>query len=294
MWWLARAEWHLPGDDSWLSDAEAAYANAQRFTKRRVEFLIARWTAKQALCRALALPAVPGTLRRIEVRHEPSGAPLACLDAQPVGLPISLTDRAGWAVCLLGPRPPGTGWASGTPGTGWADPSHGTRGAGWAGTTNGAGLAAGPGAGAGAGRIGCDLELVEARSDAFVRDYLTPSERRYVDAAADRETRYLAANLIWSAKESGLKVLTTGLRRDTRSVEVAVGTGAGGWAELTVRTTEGAAFAGWWCRFGAFILTVATERELPAPASFDDPPLLAAAEPSHTWLHRPETAQPVS
>ena len=30
------------------------------------------------------------------------------------------------------------------------------------------------------------------------------------------------ANLIWSAKESALKVLRTGLRRDTRSVDVSL------------------------------------------------------------------------
>jgi 4'-phosphopantetheinyl transferase len=269
MRWLARAEEHLPGDWSWLSDAETAYANAQRFTKRRVEFLVARWTAKQALCRALELPAVPGILRRIEVRHAPSGAPVACLDARPVGVPISLTDRAGWAVCVLAADPPG-----------------------------------------GTARIGCDLELVEPRSDTFVGDYLTAAERRYVATASDRDARQLAANLIWSAKESGLKVLTTGLRRDTRSVEVTLGTAPsvqeprgqrpGGpelapseWAELTVRTAEGDAFPGWWRRFGAFVLTVAAEQAFPAPAGFDDPPLLSGAEPTHSWLRRPETAQPV-
>jgi 4'-phosphopantetheinyl transferase len=272
MRWLARGEEHLPGDHSWLSDAETAYANAQRFTKRRVEFLVARWTAKQALCHALSLPAVPGTLRRLEVRHAPSGAPLACFDARPVGVPISLTDRAGWAVCVLG-----------TDVAGGPDVPGGADAPGWA------------------GRIGCDLELVEPRTDAFVDDYLTATERRYVAAASGPDARQLAANLIWSAKESGLKVLTTGLRRDTRSVEVTVGAAPSrqgssgqepdGWAALTVRTAEGDAFPGWWRRFGAFVLTVAAERAFPAPAGFDDPPLLSGAEPTHSWLRRPETAQ---
>ena len=40
--------------------------------------------------------------------------------------------------------------------------------------------------------------------------------------AARRPGRDKAANLIWSAKESALKVLETGLRRDTRRVEVTV------------------------------------------------------------------------
>jgi len=31
--------------------------------------------------------------------------------------------------------------------------------------------------------VGCDIEIVEPRSDAFVRDYLTEPERRLVAAA---------------------------------------------------------------------------------------------------------------
>ena len=34
--------------------------------------------------------------------------------------------------------------------------------------------------------LGCDLELVEPRSDAFVGDFLTPAEQRLVAAAAER------------------------------------------------------------------------------------------------------------
>ena len=242
MWWLARAEQHLPADESWMSQAETAYANSKRFTKRRTEFLVARWTAKQALSQVLPVPSATPSLRRLEVRHEPSGAPVVYLDGAPVGMRISMTDRAGWAVCVLGGR---------------------------------------------SGRLGCDLELVEPRSDGFVRDYLTAAERRYVDAAADPDARQLAANLIWSAKESGLKVLTTGLRRDTRSVEVTVTGTASGWGALSVRTAEGATFPGWWRRFGGFVLTLAAEDAFPVPTGLDDPPLLAAAQPTHNWLRRP-------
>ncbi len=242
MWWLARGEEHLPGDSSWLSQGEANYVNAKRFTKRRTEFLVARWAAKHALGQVLSTPLTLAGLRRIEVRHAASGAPVACLDGEPVDLQISLTDRAGWAVCLVG---------------------------------------------TGTSRLGCDLELVEPRSDSFVRDYLTTAERRYVDSAADGTARNLAANLVWSAKESGLKVLTTGLRRDTRSVEVTATSSAGAWAQLTVRTVEGQEFPGWWRRFGEFILTVAAEEAVPAPAALEQPPLLDRAQPTHSWLQRP-------
>jgi 4'-phosphopantetheinyl transferase len=242
MWWLARGEQHLPGDRSWLSQSETDYVDGKRFTKRRTEFLVARWAAKQALGRVLSTPLTLDGLRRIEVRHAASGAPVACLDGEPVDLQISLTDRAGWAVCLVG---------------------------------------------VGSGRLGCDLELVEPRSDAFVRDYLTATERRYVEAAGDVTARSLAANLVWSAKESGLKVLTTGLRRDTRSVEVTAMTAADAWAQLTVSTAEGQEFPGWWRRFGEFILTVAAEDALPAPTALEDPPLLDRARPTHSWLQEP-------
>ena len=66
--------------------------------------------------------------------------------------------------------------------------------------------------------LGCDLEIVEPRSDAFVADFLTAAEQGLVAAAG--KDRDLLANLVWCGKESALKVLRTGLRRDTRSVEV--------------------------------------------------------------------------
>jgi 4'-phosphopantetheinyl transferase len=130
--------------------------------------------------------------------------------------------------------------------------------------------------------LGCDLELVEPRSDAFVRDYLTAPERRAVAAAANT---HLMANLMWSAKESALKVLQTGLRRDTRSVEVrcADGTGAD-WSPLEVRAVEGTVFPGWWRRFGQFLLTVAASAPHDPPRPLEEPSGLEAAVPSHRWM----------
>jgi 4'-phosphopantetheinyl transferase len=133
--------------------------------------------------------------------------------------------------------------------------------------------------------LGCDLELVEPRSDAFVGDFLTPAEQALVAAAgAERD---LAANLVWCGKESALKVLRTGLRRDTRSVEVSFpgGPEVAGWAPMTVRTIEGPVFPGWWQRFGAFVLTLAATEPFAPPRPLVDPPGLAAAEPAHAWLH---------
>lgn len=136
-------------------------------------------------------------------------------------------------------------------------------------------------------RIGCDLELVEPRSAGFVRDYFTAPERDQV--AVSREPN-ATANLIWSAKESALKVLRTGLRRDTRSVEVELSRfSESGWNELEVRSDEGRIFPGWWARFGSFLLTVASEVPTPAPVSLELPEPLRFAEPAHSWMENPYT-----
>jgi len=75
-------------------------------------------------------------------------------------------------------------------------------------------------------RPGIDLELVEERSDQLISQFFTDKEQRRV-RTAPLEQRALTACLVWSAKESALKALRTGLREDTRAVEVE-------WQELPV------------------------------------------------------------
>jgi 4'-phosphopantetheinyl transferase len=229
--WLARGEAQLPSSLEWLTIAGGDDAHHHRSTRRGLDYLIRRLTAKTAIARRLGLAETPEQLRRVEIRHELSGAPYACVDGGRAALGMSLTGRAGSAVCLVG---------------------------------------------TGGGRWGCDLELIEPRSPGFVTDWFTPVEQRYVKAAATEDDRWLAANLVWSAKESALKVLGTGLRRDPRSVEVHVGAAAPGWQPLTVQPQEGGVFPGWWCRFAAFVLTVAGERPSAPPAALDEPPLWPA------------------
>ena len=250
--WHSLGERSLPEAGDWLAAGEAERAAAMRFTKRRGEWLLARWTAKQALAAELGLADDPRSLARIEIRTiiggEAQGAPEVFVDGVRYEIGISLTDRADWAVCIVGAVE----------------------------------------------ELGCDLELVEPRSDRFVRDFLTPREQAAVvdppvDASGDA-----VANLIWSAKESALKVLRTGLRRDTRSVEVSfpVEPSVDGWQPLLVRTEEGRDLPGWWRRYGEFVLTVVTGRPVPPPRPLVDPPGLATAEPSHSWLAAPLTDRP--
>jgi 4'-phosphopantetheinyl transferase len=136
--------------------------------------------------------------------------------------------------------------------------------------------------------LGVDLELVEPRTDAFVADFLTVSEQRHVGEAPDPGEHGLRANLVWCGKEAALKVLRTGLRRDTRSVEVSFPAepGVDGWAAMLVRATEGTEFPGWWKRFGAFLLTVAASRPIAPPRPLVEPPGLETAAPAHAWLRR--------
>jgi 4'-phosphopantetheinyl transferase len=96
--------------------------------------------------------------------------------------------------------------------------------------------------------IGCDLEMVEPRTDAFVADYFTIEEQALV-ARTSAEDRPRLLALLWSAKESALKALHEGLRLDTRSVVVNPFDGSfdlNGWSPLHVRYTAGILFHGWW------------------------------------------------
>jgi 4'-phosphopantetheinyl transferase len=241
--WLAAGETDVPADSSWLTTLELQLASRMRFTKRRNEYLLRRWAGKVAVGTVLGRGSDPGALAGIEVAHHPSGAPYAVVDGRPAGLSLSLSDRAGWVVCLVGP----------------AD-DH----------------------------VGCDLELVEPRSARFVNDFFTRAEREQVAAADEVQTSDVVANLVWSAKESALKVLQTGLRRDTLSVEVSLAPApSSGWAALTVATAEGNLLPGWYLRAGQFVVTVAAHRQLPAPSALAGFTDLRTAAPVHSWLDRP-------
>ncbi len=242
--WLALGEEALPAEEQWLAPGEAAILAGLRYTKRRTEFLLRRLVTKHAVASVTGRPTDPATLAGIEVRNAPSGAPYVCVDGAPIEVGVSISDRAGWAVCVTSPN--------------------------------------------GQSAVGCDLELVEPRSPGFVCDFLTPTEQRLVGSCVAGDERDAVINLIWSAKESALKVLGTGLRRDTRTLEVTpVAPGGDGWVALTVQAVEGTVFPGWWRREGRFLLTVATRFAVPPPAVLGDPAVLALAEPRHSWLQRP-------
>jgi 4'-phosphopantetheinyl transferase len=115
--------------------------------------------------------------------------------------------------------------------------------------------------------LGCDLELIEPRSDAFIADYFTAGEQALLaQASASERSRILT--LLWSAKESALKALHEGLRQDIRSVTVTLlesavtsmteetGSARPIWHGLEVRHVDGAVFHGWWLQGGNLLRTL--------------------------------------
>jgi 4'-phosphopantetheinyl transferase len=67
-------------------------------------------------------------------------------------------------------------------------------------------------------------------------------------------------------------------------VDVVDRVGHGRWTCLRVHAEEGIAFAGWRRRYGDFLLTCAADADCDPPVSLEDPPRLAGATPSHSWL----------
>ncbi len=113
--------------------------------------------------------------------------------------------------------------------------------------------------------VGCDIETIGRRGEEFVVDWFTDTERVFVDGASAGDERSMLVTAIWSAKESALKALGIGLRRDTRDVEVDLGMSSTprGWSGLTVRAPEGP-LHGWWRIQGSQVLTIVSD-PIPAP-----------------------------
>ena len=110
--------------------------------------------------------------------------------------------------------------------------------------------------------LGCDIELIEPRSEVFVETYFTESERVRVSEASP-SSRDSVVTKIWSAKESTLKALQTGLQVDTRSVEV-IDDGdraREGWGVARTVVREAGEFSCLWRHHHDFVLTIAA-REL--------------------------------
>lgn len=218
---IKQREEEVPESNDWLGVRERDHVRTLNFLKRRVEWRLGRWTAKCAVAALQGIPLNPGLLASIEICPAPSGAPRLFLHGVPANLTISLSHRAGMAVCALACT---------------------------------------------SVRLGCDLEAIEPHSAAFIADYFTLDEQDLIERVASSERCRLVA-MLWSAKESALKALEEGLRRDTRSVTVQptnLSFGEG-WSSLQVQSVEGDVFYGWWRQAEGIVETVVADHPFSFP-----------------------------
>jgi 4'-phosphopantetheinyl transferase EntD len=129
--------------------------------------------------------------------------------------------------------------------------------------------------------LGCDLENIEPHSAGFIADYFTLEEQDSIEKASSAD-RWLLVTLLWSAKESALKALQEGLRRDTRSVVVHPGKlpFGEGWKSLHVDSIEGESFYGWWRQVNGAVQTVVADHSFSQPVCLQSPPVAESSIPA--------------
>jgi 4'-phosphopantetheinyl transferase len=250
-WWAGHED-ALPDGLEWLSGRERARLEGVRFTKRRNEYLLRRWVGKRTVAARAALEVDDdAALARIEVLNRMTGAPYVSIEGTGTQWEISLSDRAGCAVCVIG--------ASGS------------------GDTGALGI-----------DLEVVEPRSEAFVDDFLTRAEQDWVRRPT-AREDGLGRDAAANLVWSAKEAALKVLRLGLRADTRWVEVAVASEPrdDGWARFTATWRDGQVLPGWWRRDGVFLLTICAQEDLDPPTLLPGATDVSRAVPVHSWVSRP-------
>lgn len=111
--------------------------------------------------------------------------------------------------------------------------------------------------------FGADLELIEPKEPVFFTDYFTAGEQEVAALCGGR--RDTAILLAWCGKEAAFKSLGTGLRMDTREVEIAGydwiashPVNADQWYDLTVstRVTDHRLIGKWMLREGYVLVIV--------------------------------------
>src|ERR1700687_3935942 len=101
VYWVEQNEGDPPAGDDWLNNSEAVRLDGMRFAKRRADWRLGRWTAKRALAVYLNLPTHLQALAEIEIRPAVSGAPEVFFANKPADVTISLSHRAGIAICSI-------------------------------------------------------------------------------------------------------------------------------------------------------------------------------------------------
>jgi hypothetical protein len=120
--------------------------------------------------------------------------------------------------------------------------------------------------------LGCDLELAEPRSEAFVRTWLAAAERASVSGTPEAWRPQLV-NLIWSAKEAAAKARGEGLRLDPRHAVVELEwkpATDGRWRPLRLCwEREQLAVHGWWRQEPGWVFALVSGTPTAAPMPLD-------------------------
>jgi 4'-phosphopantetheinyl transferase len=93
-WLLLRSD-DVPAELDWLGPWERGHLATLHRTKRRNDWLLGRWTAKQTVLGAAEFARDIPDLASMEIRATQGGAPQVFLAGEPLPLAISLSHRAG-------------------------------------------------------------------------------------------------------------------------------------------------------------------------------------------------------
>lgn len=88
----------VPAHDEWLAPLERVRLSQLRIAKRRADWRLGRWVAKQAVAAALGCDPV-----RVAIIASESGAPLALRDGVPAPVALSLSHADGRGLCAVAP-----------------------------------------------------------------------------------------------------------------------------------------------------------------------------------------------
>ena len=103
VYWFEQIAADVPAGEDWLGAKEVSHLHTLRFPKRRADWLIGRWTAKNAVAIFFSLGRAHQALSSIEIRPSPSGAPQVFLKNVLADVTVSLSHRAGIGLCALAP-----------------------------------------------------------------------------------------------------------------------------------------------------------------------------------------------
>ena len=247
----------LRGDatPSWLGAAERERLAGLKVEKRRRDWLLGRWTAKNLVQRYLAQSTgETPPLDAIFIGADDDGAPYASCQGRgarveerlPVSLSISHSHGTAFCGLVEARRLEIGDWRLGassqSPISNLQSPLRSS--------------------------LGCDLELIEPREGNFLDSFFTVEEMTAVRALRERNpvAGDILTTAIWSGKEAVLKALREGLRIDTRRMTCrfdAFDEPPQEWTPFTVAVDDGLAlqfpgvWAGWWRADGRYVYSMA-------------------------------------